>query len=164
MRQWDRGSFGCKNVYSNSTCFFFIKWAIIFCNCCSQAELERTKQDAWLETVERTKPCPNPPPPSPAQDLLALACEASDVSSEDGEEVCVIPPTPSSSSATGQATATTPAPVAPVRPVPRLLDLQCPTISGASVVNVSRVSEDSDAALVDAVQGFDQVSFVFREK
>ena len=146
-------------MYSNSTCFFFIKWAIIFCNCCLQAELERTKQDAWLETVERTKPCPNPPPPSPAQDLLALACEASDVSSEDGEEV--IPPTPSSSSATGQAT---PAPVAPVRPVPRYLDSLCPTISGASVVNVSRVSEDSDAALVAAVQGFDQVSFVFRGK
>ena len=141
---------------------------IIF-NGCLQEELERTKQDSWLETVERTKRCPRPPPPSPAQDLLSLACEASDVSSTDGEEedVYVIPPTPSAATATATGPATTP--VAPVRPVPRLLDVQCPTISGASVVNVSRVSEDdsaSDAALVAAAQPFDQVSncLVFRKK
>ena len=148
---------------------------IIFCNGCLQEELERTKQDSWLETVERTKPCPRPPPPSPAQDLLSLACEASDVSSTDGEEddVYVIPPTPSAATATatgpGTATGPAPTPVAPVRPVPRLLDVQCPTIGGASVVNVSRVSEDdsaSDAALVAAAQPFDQVSncLVFRKK
>jgi len=143
---------------------------IIFCNGCLQEELERTKEDSWLETVERTKPCPRPPPPSPAQDLLSLACEASDVSSTDGEaddDVYVIPPTTATATGPGTATGPAPTPVAPVRPVPRLLDVQCPTISGASVVNVSRVSsEDSDAALVAAAQQFDQVSncLVFRKK
>ena len=143
---------------------------IIFCNGCLQEELERTKEDSWLETVERTKPCPRPPPPSPEQDLLSLACEASDVSSEDGEEdVYVIPPTPATATATGPTVAATvpaPTPVAPVRPVPRLWDIQCPTISGASVVSVERVVEDdsaSDAALVAAAQQFDQVRLVFRK-
>ena len=143
---------------------------IIFCNGCLQEELERTKEDSWLETVERTKPCPRPPPPSPEQDLLSLAYEASDVSSEDGEEdVYVIPPTPATATATGPTVAATvpaPTPVAPVRPVPRLWDIQCPTISGASVVSVERVSEDdsaSDAALVAAAQPFDQVRLVFRK-
>ena len=141
---------------------------IIFCNGCLQEELERTKEDSWLETVERTKPCPRPPPPSPEQDLLSLACEASDVSSEDGEEdVYVIPPTPATATATGPTVAATvpaPTPVAPVRPVPRLWDIQCPTISGTSVVSVERVVEDdSDAALVAAAQQFEQVRLVFRK-
>ena len=138
---------------------------IIFCNGCLQAELERTKQDAWLETVERTKPCPRPPPPSPAEDLLALACEASDVSSSDGDDdVFVIPPTPAAT-----ATPAAPTPAAPVRPCPRLA-LQCPEVSGAAPVNVSRVSDvsdsASDAALVAAAQAFDQVGncLVFRKK
>ena len=141
---------------------------IIFCNGCLQEELERTKEDSWLETVERTKPCPRPPPPSPEQDLLSLAYEASDVSSEDGEEdVYVIPPTPATATATGPTVAATvpaPTPVAPVRPVPRLWDIQCPTISGTSVVSVERVVEDdSDAALVAAAQQFEQVRLVFRK-
>ena len=139
---------------------------IIFCNGCLQEELERTKEDSWLETVERTKPCPRPPPPSPEQDLLSLACEASDVSSEDGEEdVYVIPPTPATATGpTVAATVPAPTPVAPVRPVPRLWDIQCPTISGTSVVSVERVVEDdSDAALVAAAQQFEQVRLVFRK-
>ena len=128
---------------------------IIFFNGCLQEELDRTKGDSWLETVERTKPCPRPPPPSPAEDLLSLVCEASDVSEEDGEsdgeseengveveteDVFVVPAAPALPG---------PAP-APVRPRPRL-DVQCPEVTGAVPVAVVPVLDQVGYCRVQCV-------------